>query len=198
MTFFRNIIEQIFPRPEAIASGEETIDRGPISRSPSFINKYQSFRQSERWIWMKSILSTAFQASILHPGKPTGIGLYKGNGIQGLVIDNTLEASREEYQYLLEYLKDTTSSLNYMFYHGVSESREKDGRIQIKEEYYLKPRPVSMKLPAAQEYGNITLQLNMVNDSVESLKIMVTTYSGFNYQEPKSFEELISHYFPAN
>jgi hypothetical protein len=85
-----------------------------------------------------------------------------------------------------------------MFYRGITESREKQGRIYSKEEYYLKPRPTSMELPAAQGYGNITLQLNMISGVVENLKIIVTTYAGYNYQDPKPFGELISHYFPAN
>jgi hypothetical protein len=198
MKFFKNIIDQVFPRPEAIASGKETIDSGPINRNNTFKTKYHQWIEGERWIWMNSIISTAYNEALIKGGNSPDIALNKANGIQGMIIRNTLEATREEFQFLLDLLKEKSLSLDYMFYRGITESREKNGRIRIKEEYYLKPRPSSMELPVSQGYGNITLQLNIINEDVLDLRIIVNTYAGFNYQEPKPFEELISHYFPAN
>jgi hypothetical protein len=88
--------------------------------------------------------------------------------------------------------------LPYNLYHGITEMREESGYIRTKEEYYFKPVVTSSEIPVSQQNGNITLELNVLNDQVQYLKIVATTYSGRNYREPLPFHELINHLFPTD
>jgi hypothetical protein len=198
MSFIQNIIRQIFPRPEAIVSGKEPVVSGPLKRSERFMEKFRKWTENGKSSGVsEKILQSYFDLQVQRE-PATEIGLFQERGIEGLYMRQNGIMEKEEFHYMLDLLKERVLKLGYRFYHGITESREDRGKIRTKEQYYLKPKLTSMDYPVEQGYGNITLELNLINDEVQYLKVAATTYAGFNYKEPEPFYELMTHLFPDN
>ncbi len=195
MSLFNAIITKIFPKPDKITSGDQPVISEPIKRSIKFKEKYNQWIDSEQAGHVISNILQGYNNYIIsgRPGIP--IGTYKGNGLSGFYLEGESTVSDNIYSFLLDYIKEKVSSLNYRFYRSLYEAKERSGKIHSKEQYYFKPIPSSYELPVAQEYGNLTLEVDRIDEEVTYLKIMATHYAGFDYQSPKDFDELISHIF---
>jgi hypothetical protein len=195
MSLFNAIITKIFPKPDKIESGHQPVISEPIKRGEKFVERYNDWIDSEE---ARSIISTihkGFNNYLISGKADIPIGKYQGQGLSGLYIEGESKIRDEVYSFLLDYIKERISFLNYRFYRSLYEAKERTGKIHSKEQYYFKPKPSSYELPVAQEYGNLTIEVDRIDEEVTYLKIMATSYAGFDYQEPKDFNELIEYIF---
>lgn len=192
------MLRQVFPRPDAISSGKMPIISEPIYRSEDFITRYGNWRESEKVQMINNWIHESRKEGYTKKDNFIDIGYYRDRGIEGLIIRNISGLDLDDYRFFLDYLKEKTLVLNYKLYHGITESREEQGKVRTKEEYYLKPTLGNLKYPLNQEFGNITFELNLLNDQPDFLKIVTTTYTGYNYQEPDPFELFLEHLFSEN
>jgi hypothetical protein len=195
MSLFNAIITKIFPKPEKIATGDQPVISEPIKRSEKFKEKYNKWVDSEEARVIITTIHAGFNNYMISGKADIPIGKYQGQGLSGFYIEGEAKIRDEVYSFLLDYIRERITFLNYRFYRSLYEAKERTGKIHSKEQYYFKPIPSSYELPVAQEYGNLTIEVDRVEEEVTYLKIMATTYAGFDYQKPKDFDELIGYIF---
>ncbi len=195
MISIKELLQQVFPNPENITSGKEPILRENISRNERFLEGFVSWRDSKSARTLFRVLADAIKKGGKLNDEHVDIGYYTDRGIEGLLIRSFKGGDKQKFQYLIEFVRERILQLNYRLYHGIEEHREQNGKIRSLEEYYLKPSVRSRLYPLKQEFGNITLELNLLNDEVQFLKIVASTYSGYNYEEPKPLPELLLSVF---
>lgn len=193
MSLINAIITKIFPRPDKIETGEDPVISEPINRSEKFKERYLGWTALAETRSMIDNIARGYDQFILAGKSELPIGKYKDRGIEGMYLEGSLNLTGEEFSFLLDFLKERVLTLNYRFYRSLYEARDNGKGISLREQYYFKPIPSSFELPVSQEYGNITLELDRSGDTVTYLKIFATTYSGYNYQPSKNFDELIWH-----
>jgi hypothetical protein len=195
MISIKELLQQVFPNPENITSGKEPILRENISRNERFLEGFVSWRDSEPARSLFQMFRETMHNGGNRKDEHIDAGYYTDRGIEGLLIRSFTGGDKLHFQYLIEFVRERILQLNYRLYHGIEEHREQNGKIRSVEEYYLKPSVRSRLYPLKQEFGNLTLELNLVNDEVQFLKVIASTYSGYNYEEPKPFPELILSVF---
>lgn len=173
------------------------VESGKIKRSEKFTSEYNEWLGSDQFIRFVNDIAGAYN--------------QKKNGIQPLInfhvfnspYSNGFYISHEDrfadinFQFMLDYLRDTIIDYGYRCYTSQYEIMEKNDFLETTEKHYLKPKDDSFEGTNVfnQLYGNIELDLVKVNDKPSYLKMMVNVYSDRNYTSPLPFEELFSKIF---
>ncbi|MBK9013497.1 MAG: hypothetical protein IPM82_05115 [Saprospiraceae bacterium] len=109
-----------------------------------------------------------------------------------LSTSHSLIYAREDAGHFFDLLKEKVLTLNYR--NQLSDTRswsEKDW-VQTVERHYLKPRQnweADKKIN--QQFGNITIELILRNDSPHLLTFRATSYSDRLYADASDFHELM-------
>jgi hypothetical protein len=174
----------------------EPVVTGPLKRSERFVEKYRKWLSTGKAVQLSDIILRSYFDVQVKREPEIDVGIYQERGIEGIYIRNNKHITKEEFHFLLEFLREQILKIDYRKYHGITDAREERGKIRSREEYYFKPILENFDYPVKQSFGNLTLELNIVHNEVQYLKIAATTYAGFNYQEPEPFHELMVRLFP--
>ncbi len=101
--------------------------------------------------------------------------------------------SRQEATFLLDYLKERVKTLNYRT--QISDTRTYSRRdwVETVERHYLKPRLDFIEGEKLnQQFGNITIELEIRNEEVNHLRLRATYYQDFNFLPAQEFSELMN------
>lgn len=100
--------------------------------------------------------------------------------------------SFETYRFLLELFKDRIKEDGYILNLNDAMTRVDKGDISTVYRYYLKPSMRDMNHGLrSQRYGNVKLELHVLNDIPIHFKCLSTIYRDRSYQEAASFRELL-------
>lgn len=109
----------------------------------------------------------------------------------GIIIKVGAQDSIDMHHYLLDYLKCQIQDLGYILNSNKHKLDRVSGNTEETWFYFLKPKPTFTEGKLDQQYGNITLELKKDYKNAIQFKFQATYYSGFNYQEPKTFDTLL-------
>jgi hypothetical protein len=192
MSFFDQIKAKIFPDPAAIEQGKMPVLTDVIRRDERYIIEYEKWRNSED----KEDLLEWIREEYNNEAGSDWITRLKSKGVRGFLIHGDEEGiGPVEAQYLLDNWKTRIRKLNYRLYSSHAESYIRENKVLFKERYYLKPQIQDFNPPVDQEYGNILLESEVLDQSLLSIKCVVTFYSGYNYKQPKEYDDFIDHLF---
>lgn len=192
MKTIEQLINSLFPSRRLQRKGKLPVYSGMLVRTDDFSRKYQQWKLSERLNELLGLLKGHYQQCRRHQGEPTAFfGIHKDQGFSGFYVAQNSQIEHHEFPYLLDYLFENAKKLNYRHYHSFEEHREQGDDVVSKQSHYLKPSIQSFEPPLNQEYGNILLELESHNDVPRYMKLKVTSYSGFDYEPPKDFDELV-------
>ncbi len=196
MKTIHQLLNKIFPQKNTIKQGK-TAFSGRLERAENYKKEYETWRGSGRIKEILSVLRLELENS-LSKGQPTEVlGVHEGKGFTGIYLKNDDLLEGMEYPFLLDYFHERIKSLNYHPYHSTEDQKPQNGFITSKQMHYLKPKLSSLEPPYNQEYGNITLELEFIDDKPRFLKAFATHYSGFDYAQPKPANELFRHLLAA-
>ena len=100
--------------------------------------------------------------------------------------------SKRDTLHFLDFLKGQVLQLDYRVQISDRRSYQRSNWVETVERHYLKPKPdFSDPDKFDQQYGNITILLEMRNDQPHQLKLQATVYQDSKYQEGKDFKELM-------
>ena len=100
--------------------------------------------------------------------------------------------SKRDTLHFLDFLKGQVLQLDYRVQISDRRSYQRSNWVETVERHYLKPKPdFSDPDKFDQQYGNITILLEMRNDQPHQLKFQATVYQDSKYQEGKDFKELM-------
>lgn len=191
MNFFEKIINRLFPVEDEITVHEI------MKRSPGFIKKYQEWILS---VNHKSLMND-LRKSIFDKNrglKPiVGMEIFQSKYANGILISPGDALPFEYLVFLMEHIKDRLIAWNYRLVQSDRKINEKDNNVHSIEKYYLKP-PLSSGKPIDQHFGNIIIELILVNNTAIKLKTIANIYSDRMYNDPRKFEDLISLLFNSS
>ncbi len=119
----------------------------------------------------------------------TDYSIIEQNGIRGIALTNLENVSIELLKAYLYRLKEKHLQVGYVKKLAVHSC--KNGKENYT--YYLKPSlRLQNTIPAEQIYGNITLDLEVVDNRPKQLKCTATYYSDANYKPARTSDEWFS------
>lgn len=102
------------------------------------------------------------------------------------------EYGRQEAVFLLDLLKEKVLTLNYKPQLSDTRTWTEQKFVHTAERHYLKPRPDwSEDKKFNQQFGNITIELQIRDDQPRLLTFRATSYSDRLYDEPGEFQDLM-------
>ena len=190
MSYFDQIMEKIFPDPAAVEKGKLPVVADVIKRNVKYLIAYQHWLNNDDKDLLINWLASEY--TIASEDGSEWITQLNSKGIRGFFIHGGEESLKpQESRFLLDYWKEQIQKLNYQLYGWQSESFLRENKILVKERYYLKPYKNAFEFPINQEFGNILIEAEILEDMLLSIKCLVTHYTGFNYLAPKAYKELI-------
>jgi len=105
--------------------------------------------------------------------------------------------STADYRHFLDWLHQTILPLQYRQYLSDVKNYVRKNGVETKERHYIKPKltrdPNATK--AFQQYGNITIELELLDDKVKLLKLLCSVYHDHKFHKHLAFEGLINILF---
>ena len=128
-----------------------------------------------------------------HSRKGGGVDFLKIPASNGFIAHfGQTNYSRQEATFFLDYLKERVKTLNYRT--QISDTRTYSRRdwVETVERHYLKPRLDLVEGEKMdQQFGNITIELEIRNEVVNHLRLRATYYQDFNFLPAQEFSELM-------
>lgn len=126
--------------------------------------------------------------------------IYLTPHTRGIYFNENTGLNREVFAYLLDAMADKVEEKGYKRLRADSRYREVDMGIQQIDRYLFKPAlQREPGEPVDQLYGNLTLELQYLNDAPKYLKLMSSVLGGQNFSEPLDFHALcVSLLAPEN
>jgi len=203
ITYIQNKIKDFLngaAREQANITNIATTDSGVLIRDDALKAYYKQWKKSKA---CKNLLNE-LHGNFLN-GEPMGnsklaIDFHITPGANGFSIyslDNENFPDKDEFRCLMDLFREKVVALKYRPYSSTFEERTLVDKIIRKERHYLKPWSGSTEMPMEQLYGNVLIELDLVNNEVEQLKLLATYYTGFDYRKPRSFDELTTNLLTA-
>lgn len=193
--FFNQLKQRLFPD-----KSEQGVDlpmvTEPLTRSEKFQSNYEKWLGSSRQGAMLDMLKRQWTAAGKAGFSNPAFQVYHSPQSNGFYFNKGLPFQDEEFRYLLDRFQGIVQNLGYR--NQLAERRYSDHPrgVHCMERYYLKPElGTSFDPPLNQIYGNVHLELILLNDEVSYLKLMAHVYQDRNYQKALPFEDLVKHLF---
>ncbi|PCJ65611.1 MAG: hypothetical protein COA58_09400 [Bacteroidetes bacterium] len=110
----------------------------------------------------------------------------------GIVIKVGEQSNLDLHHYLIDYIKSQLENDNYIVQANKHTSQRVSGACEESWFYFLKPKPSFEDKKHAQRYGNVIIELKKDCKNAVQFKLQCNYYSGFNYQNPIDFGNLLS------
>lgn len=102
--------------------------------------------------------------------------------------------SRREATFLFDYFKERVKTLNYLTQLSDTRTYNRTHWVETVEKHYLKPRLEFIEGEKMnQQFGNITIELEIRDEQVHNLRLRATHYQDFNFTPVLDFHELMQH-----
>lgn len=193
MAFLDDLIKKLFPERQKSRPVEVQEE---LRRSESYLQAYSEWKSSGEAEELLRKVKTSYQMKSggiegLYP-----VHLFNSAAANGFALSYHPTISRQEFRFLLDYLRDRVLDLGYRLANTDHQIRDKETYIQTTEKHYLKP-PISraQAKKAEQHYGNILLEYVLIDNQPSYLKLMVTIYTDHLYTEAQPYDELIEQLF---
>ena len=173
----------------------KTSDSGMLTREDTFKTFFDQWKQSKACSDLLNELNRNFLNGEPQGTSKLAIDRHRSPGANGVSIYNLNPDQNpdvDEFRLLMDLFRDKVITLNYRPYSSTFEERILLDKTSRKERHYLKPGAWNTEMPMEQLYGNILIELDLVNDEVEQLKLLATYYTGYDYKPPANFEELVT------
>ena len=185
MSYFDDLFSRLFPRKSHHASVVHEV----IKRSADYQTKYDTWTNTVAGEVMQEIGKAYYykQAGIGHPLEVHLLNSPYANGFALFFKDSI---ARQEARFLLDQLRDRVKASGYRIAQSHRRVTEKGNKVKESEKHYLKP-PLSFKTEDIdQGFGNIAIELVLIDNEPEHLKLTASVYSDRLYREPRPFDEL--------
>jgi len=187
MNSFQDIYNKIFGNKSTPINHQEVlvrseqfyVDYGHWKNSFQLKDRIQSIRDS-RLLKLRKII-----------GEPD-VHILSTTTSSGIAISCKDQIEITEAKYLLEWFKDEILKLTYKKANADVSLIARDEYVETIEKYYLKPI-IDTEPPYDQQYGNILLELNYLDNQPSFLKILANSYMDRSYKKASPFNDLAEY-----
>lgn len=190
MAFWDNIAD-LFRQAEESTPARPAIHE-LIVRSPAEIADYERWKHTHNSRRLLDWLNKQFALHLEERPIDKGLGFLDTDSSKGFVIYlQELNYSKVDMLHFFDFLKERILTLNYRS--DISDRRlfSRKDWVETQERHYLKPRINLDEHPIQQQFGNITIQLEMRDDVVHNLRLRATVYNDSMFEEAASFRALM-------
>lgn len=142
-------------------------------------------------IWLKKEYGHYLRTQKARPG--SSIDFLNIPSSQGFIIYfRQTNYSRQEATFFFDYLKERIKTLNYRTQVSDTRTYSKNNWVETLERHYLKPRfDYQEEGKMDQQFGNITIELEIRNEEVHHLRLRATHYQDFKFLPVQDFRDLM-------
>lgn len=193
MAFLDDLLKKIFPERKKDRPVEVQEE---LRRSESYLQAYQEWKSSGQAEDLMRKIKKSLQMKQCGTEGLYPVHLFNSAAANGFAISYHPTISRQEFRFLLDYLRDRVLDMGYRLANTDHQIRDKETYVQATEKHYLKPplSPAEAK-KAEQHYGNILLEYVLIDNQPSYLKLMVTIYTDHLYTKAHSYDELVERLF---
>jgi hypothetical protein len=125
--------------------------------------------------------------------------MMRSDYANGFIVWRNERIHSKDFIFLFEYFYERVLSLQYKRNAADRKIYLRENYIETIERYYLKPavNQTGVIKPVPQRYGNVLIELINRDDKPFYIKLLVTTYSGFDYEKPLPFDDFLQKIFEA-
>lgn len=195
MSLLDNLLNQLFPREKESKENQEkeTLIREPIKHSTTFLNEYQFWLEEQMYTSLLNHIRKNYWQKKNHPESDVSLEILDKVNAKGFYCRAESPWTVKDYQFLVNYFLNQLKTAEYTVNNSSREVIEKSGDLLIQEIFYLRPKlKFKKELPYKQLFGNVNIEHRVKNDETDLVKVMVTTYTDNNYEQPYDFEDFIN------
>ena len=196
---FKQLLKNIFADAEESSQAVKPFVQEILVRSNREIDSYNQWLYSEKQSQTIAIFKSRLRyKNELSDGEQIQIEFIEGKATSGFVCYyNQQFFQPDTFQHLFDYLKQQVLTLDYKLYVSDTQTRLQQNDTITKERHYLKPKYVydEAQQKTMQQYGNIIIELHKFNNEPEKIHFIVNRYSGYDYSEAISADELYEKIF---
>lgn len=196
ITYIQNKIKDFFSgsgKEQAKITEIKVTDSGALIREDAFKAYFNQWKKSKICRELLNELHGNFLNGEPLNGSSLDIDFHYSPGANGFSVYDLNKDNKHDtdtYRSLMDLFREKVISMNYRPYSSTFEERTFADKVTRKERHYLKPGAWNTEMPMEQIYGNILIELDLVNDEVDRLKVLATYYTGYDYKPADNFEEL--------
>ncbi len=180
------------------SSGSGIILHEVISRSEKYNQAYEQWENSERQQFQVKEIHKAYSLKLLDvENSNLPIHILETSGSNGFAIGyNSKTFQPLQFQYMFDFIAQRTHEIGYKYMNSDATIVEKvNGKMELREKHYLKPRIKDLETPRAQLFGNILIEHVMINDVPNYISVQANTYHGRSYAPAQQFTVLFDALF---
>ncbi len=195
MTFFDQLYQRLFPGKEA---ENQKIFHEVIQRNPKFLFRYEEWKSSISRLDIINAYHRSYDLKKAGIQNDPNVHVFESAASNGFALTYSNEFSKQDFQYFFDYLAERVKMLGYRLVNSDVLIVQKNNEMETKEKHYLKPPLSSGANNIDQMFGNILVELVLVDDEPSYIKMLANIYSDRLYQRPAEHGKLIEHLFATN
>ncbi len=193
--FFTNLVNRIFPEKES-EDDKLPLVTEPLERSIKYKHAYEAWYGSDRFAGMMAALAEQKTSAHTLGLQNQAFQLYESPQSNGFYFNTAMNFSTDEFRFVLDHFCEVTKELGYRPQIAERRYSERPNGVHCMERYYLKPElPATFEPPLDQRYGNVHLELVLLNEQPSYLKVMAHVYQDRNYLEALPFAPFAERLF---
>lgn len=184
-----NWLQSLFKNAES--KGEPLVSQ-ELKRSERHQKKFEKIRENSDWNRFVSnthLLVTDNKNTPNYAGMEAGF--YHSKSSNGFYLTHIGAFEIDYFRFLTDLMIENLQSKNYLIQLKKEEYSESNGNYVGWEKWYLKPKTkFSDEERLIQSYGNVQIELKIVDNEPRLFKLQCNCYQGFNYHPPLPHKDL--------
>lgn len=192
MSFFSDIYQRLFRNTPQTGSYRKPFLQETLKRSSAELSVYEAWKDSSEMQRLFDDLYDNYLREVNDRENPLGLYVLDSKAASGFYFRISPPFDTKNIYFFFDALRDKVLQEGYYLYTSHRKVFLKNGKTEISEMHYLKPPASSdMTLPQDQMYGNIQIDLVIVEGEPQYIKLMASVYSDRNYSEALNFSLLM-------
>ena len=189
MSFFDKVYTKVFGKPE---NTKTQILHETLTRDSKYTFYYEEWKSSTSCFDTLKLIANSYQKKLIKEDADPKVHVLLSPYSNGLAISFDQTIRVVEFEYLLDYFKDTVlDHFEYKLEISDRQVNEKNNVIETKQKHYLKPIRPKQNMSIPQLFGNIIIEHITIDEKPSYLKIQANTYNDQLFEKPYKFEGLL-------
>ncbi len=186
MSFFDTIYKKLFNKHEP----NTVLSHKALKRSEKQKTSFSNWLGDNRSEMLIEKIHRAYHLKRTDINSDIPVLLFRSAYANGFAVKNSPEINNNDFHLLLDYFRHKLLALGYRQAGSDSKVTAKSDFVLTVDKFYMKP-PLQVEPPIDQMYGNVAIELHLVDDQPNYLKLMASIYSDRMYKPHQDFDELV-------
>jgi len=186
MSFFDTVYKKLFKSSAA----NSVLSHKMLKRTPRQKERFDKWLLDEKSHALIQSIHKAYHLKRTDIESEIPILLFRSDYANGFAVKNNAVIADADFHHLLDYFRHKLLSLGYRQAGSDSKTTAKNGFVLTVDKFYMKP-PLQAEPPIDQLYGNVGIELHLMDDQPNYLKLMASIYADRMYKPHQDYDELV-------